>query len=200
MLAWNRNIVDVAKLGDFVAVKMRLQEGKDINERDFVTGATPLIEACKHGRDMEMIEYLVERKPKLNMQDKDGCTALMHAVQAGHVRIVTFLIDKGADLNVQDKYGSTPVIWATFKNKFDMVMLLIDKGADLLIEDTSGRTAVKYAEERGFKDRMIQRAHLRAVSTKYEEALAKKNPPTKKEYFYKPDPDPGIYWDDIRTK
>ena len=187
----------MARERDFVGVKYQLYEGKDINEKDVITGTTALMESCIQG-DMETIELLLDRKANLDIQDKEGNTALMHALRENRANLVSLLADKGANLNLKDRYGSTPVNWASFHNKVDMVMLLTEKGADLLIADDSGRTALTFAKEKGFKDMMIKVAHLRAVSKTFEEAMAKKNPPKKEDRFYRPNPDPGIYWDDLR--
>ena len=179
---------------------MALYAQQDVNQKEETTGGTALMQACYHG-NMDLIKLLVEEnEADLDIQDKKGNTALMIALQENFIKIVGYLADKGANLDLKDQFGSTALVTACYRNKKDMVMLLAEKGADLLIEDDSGRTALYYAEDKGFKDMMINHAHLRTVSAQLEKALAEKYPQENEERFYRSDPDPGIYWDDICTK
>ncbi|KAK0623858.1 ankyrin repeat-containing domain protein [Immersiella caudata] len=76
----------------------------DINEQD-VELQTPLMIAAREG-DVLAVEKLIARGANVNMQDRLGRTALMHAICRDYGSIVTALIDKGqTDLRVNDKHG-----------------------------------------------------------------------------------------------
>ena len=55
----------------------------------------------------EFATLLIEKGADLNLQNKDGKTALMYAVRKGDIISLKLLIEKGPDLNLQDKDGKT---------------------------------------------------------------------------------------------
>jgi ankyrin repeat protein len=50
-----------------------------------------------------IVQALIGAGADLNLQNKDGETALMQASEKGHTAIVQALIEAGADLNLQVK-------------------------------------------------------------------------------------------------
>ena len=87
---------------------------------------------------------ITEYKDKLNLQDHDGKTVLMHAIEY-MPSIAEELIKKGVDLNIQDKRGRTALMHAIeFGNK-EVAEKLIEKGANLDIQDEHKNTALMYA-------------------------------------------------------
>jgi ankyrin repeat protein len=65
-------------------------------------GATALLCACDHGH-LEVARFLaVEKKADPFRADKEGCSPLMKAVNAGHRRIVDMLLEEAIG-NVEDK-------------------------------------------------------------------------------------------------
>jgi ankyrin repeat protein len=55
---------------------------------------------------MDTVQALIGAGADLNLQDKDGCTALMKASQCGHTPVAQALIGAGSDLNLRDKVRS----------------------------------------------------------------------------------------------
>jgi hypothetical protein len=86
----------------------------------------------------ELVRTLIEAKANLDIQDKEGFTALHRAVNHNLIEIVRMLIDAGANLNVQDKHGDTPLHWAARFGKVEITRMLIDAKADLDILDENG--------------------------------------------------------------
>ena len=74
------------------------------------TMALYLINACKRN-DISLAKVLVENKADLNIQDKDGSTALMWACKWDNVKIVKILIDNGANLDLLSEDGWTALMW-----------------------------------------------------------------------------------------
>ncbi|XP_006900322.1 PREDICTED: ankyrin repeat domain-containing protein 33 [Elephantulus edwardii] len=96
--------------------------------------------ACYHG--FESIVALLSRCPFLdvNQQDKEGDTALMLAVQAGHVSLVSLLINyyAGLDLERRDQRGLTALMKAAMRDRAEC--------ADLTAVDPArSKTALEWA-------------------------------------------------------
>ena len=82
---------------------------------------------------MEEIIRLLELGTDINATDEElhGKTALMMALEGGHMHSAKVLLDCGADVNVQDKYGWTALMMASRWGHTECVKLLIDRGADV---------------------------------------------------------------------
>jgi ankyrin repeat protein len=65
-----------------------------------------------NGNQPKLIEYMLARGATINSSDKDGCTPLSAAAQAGYSNAVTVLMDHGADANLADQRGRTPLDYA----------------------------------------------------------------------------------------
>ena len=73
---------------------------------------TPLIKACFWGPDSCAI-LLIEAGANLDVQDDDGKTALMYAVQKIHLEAIKYLIEYGADITLKSKEGLTAFEYTT---------------------------------------------------------------------------------------
>lgn len=80
-----------------------------INHQD-EQGITKLMRAVGRG-DLEAVRMLIDQNADLDLQDKQGRTALMYAVTLWGARdtdaIVKLLVEKGADWSKQDIWGHT---------------------------------------------------------------------------------------------
>ena len=56
-------------------------------------------------------------------------TALMLAVERGHLDSVRALLEHGADVNLRDNQGSTALVYAKKQEEGELVRLLEDAGA-----------------------------------------------------------------------
>jgi ankyrin repeat protein len=63
------------------------------------------MEASKHGKT-DAVQVLIEAGADLDLQDKNGYTALLHASEQGHTATVQALIATPADLNLRDKVSN----------------------------------------------------------------------------------------------
>lgn len=107
-----------------------------------------LIDAAKKNDDSERAQALVHTGLDLNLQDKEGNTALMWATQRGDTALAQALIAAGADLDLQDDYGNTAFTLAAKHKNFAIVQALIAAGVDINHQDNYGNTAFMWAAEK----------------------------------------------------
>ncbi|NER13489.1 ankyrin repeat domain-containing protein [Leptobacterium flavescens] len=92
--------------GKLDVVKQHIEAGTDINEKDPLTGATPLISAATFNK-IGAAEALINAGADLTVKNNDGSTALHVAAFFGRVEIVQLLIDAKADKTVRNNFGAT---------------------------------------------------------------------------------------------
>ncbi len=85
---------------------------------------------------------------RLDMQDREGRTALHAACIQGHLAAARELVLLGCDLNIQDRDGFSPVMHASEQGYWRIVLLLILARANLNLRDRRfGCTAMRIASE-----------------------------------------------------
>ncbi|XP_032203792.1 ankyrin repeat domain-containing protein 26-like, partial [Mustela erminea] len=118
-----KKIHKVALLGDIWNMEQLLLRGKNVNKRD-KRKRTPLHLACTIGH-ADMVDFLVERKCKLDLYDGDYRTPLMKAVQYQEEACVTTLLEHGANPDLTDKFGNTALHYAVAGENTSIVEKLI---------------------------------------------------------------------------
>lgn len=101
-------LVAAIRLGDTAAVKIRLDQGADVNAPDEAMRVTPLAWAALRG-DLETTRLLLERGADINGRNSDGSTPLHGAAFLGHPEVAELLIEKGSDRNALNDSGGTPL-------------------------------------------------------------------------------------------
>jgi hypothetical protein len=92
--------------GDLEAVKQHIEAGTDINEKEPLSGATPLISAATFGQK-EIAQTLINAGADLSASNNDGSTALHVAAFFCRVEVVQMLMDANADKNLRNSFGAT---------------------------------------------------------------------------------------------
>ncbi|MBQ4915029.1 ankyrin repeat domain-containing protein [Maribacter sp. MMG018] len=92
--------------GNLEAVKQHIEAGTDLNEKDALSGATPLMSAITFDKS-EIAAALIDAGADLEVKNNDGSTALHVAAFFGRVELVQLLIDAKADKTVKNNYGAT---------------------------------------------------------------------------------------------
>ena len=82
-------------------------------------------------------------------QDNNGMTALCHASQGGHSKVVEILLKGGADPNIQMADGATALIFASRDGHSEVAQILLKEGADPNIQEEDGWTTMMYACQNG---------------------------------------------------
>ena len=132
------SVYTASKNGQIDIVRMLLDNGSDVNERDNYR-QTALAVASRNG-ELKVAEFLIERGANVNFRNVDGQTSLHSAIQAGNFDIVQLLLDHNADLNAITRNGNTPLDLATFYGHFTIVELLLQCGANPNIQNGYGQT------------------------------------------------------------
>ena len=87
-----------------------------------------------------------------NKEDSNGLTALCHASQGGHSKVVQILLKGGADPNTQKKDGSTALMYACQNDHSEVVEILLKGGADPNNQKEDGWTALMSASQNGHSE------------------------------------------------
>lgn len=105
----------------------------------------PVLLAYVWRDNQKATERLLALGANVNLEDKDGDTALHGAAETGNVEIIRMLLDKGANINAKNKQGGTPLMWAAVFGNDDAVRLLLSRGANASLKDNDGITALEWA-------------------------------------------------------
>lgn len=84
---------------------------------------TALIGVCYQG-NLVIAKKLIRSKAEINIQNEEGLTALMFAVQGNHLELANLLIKEGAEKNLQNKYGKTALDFAKQNENKEMIRVL----------------------------------------------------------------------------
>jgi len=106
-----------ARNGNLDTLKLLIRSGAQVNLIAEDRGSNALFDSALE-RDEDIIKTLIEAGADLNIQSKDGQTALIVVVGAGDEKIVEILATAGADPDIKDALGVSARKYATiFGNK-----------------------------------------------------------------------------------
>ena len=126
-------------------VRMLTARGADVNRQD-KDGYTPLMSACVFQRGKDVVAALLDAGAKLDLQSKNGETALFFAAGKNDLDAVKLLLEKGANPNIPDKKGNTPLMKAVLSHVEVLIVdALLSAGADPNIVNPEGDTALTLA-------------------------------------------------------
>ena len=142
-------LIAAAKSGDLEAVKKQIKKGTAVDATtDEIDAYTALGWAAYYGH-RDVVEFLIEKGAKIDVQNHSGYTPLMAAAQTSHNKIVRVLLDKGANPNVATTNGDTALIYASMFGSAETVKALLEKGADRRATNQLGDTAETLANALG---------------------------------------------------
>ncbi len=116
-----------------------------INSRDRDTGEAALHIVTKRG-DAAWLGFLLQLGANANVQDGEGNTPLMMAVQSRWADGVTIFTAIKAQVNLQNKLGETALLKAVQNRDAFIAKTLLDAGANPDLNDNSGTSARTMAE------------------------------------------------------
>ena len=119
-----------------------------VDKLNFMTnsqGHNPLTYAAmlKH---FDLVDYLSGRGMLVDVEDREGKTLLIRALESYNQGLASKILARGADINLINRDGKTALSILTQRHYLEQVRFLLEKGADPHIEDVTGRDTCDYAE------------------------------------------------------
>ncbi len=114
--------------GNLNSFQSNLSKMKTVNFQD-ERGWTPLMAAAENNQN-KMIDFLIQEKSYLDVQNLSGDTALMRAIYMNQYQSAEKLIQAGASLKLRDLQGYTPFLRACEKGKWELAKLLAKEKSD----------------------------------------------------------------------
>ena len=109
-------------------VKILIDNGANVDEKENEYGTTPLMSAIDRGKSEQriaIVTLLIERGADVNAKSKTlEQTPLIHAAQYNQKTITKILIDNGADVSAKDKNWKTPLDYAAKMGHKEIVAIL----------------------------------------------------------------------------
>jgi len=102
-----------------------------------------------HGRT---ILLLLQGGTDLDHVTKDGCTALILAVEHGDLPLLELLLAERLDVNLPGARGETALIAAVKTGRAAVVEMLLNAGANVQVKSGEGADAIDYAQKMDRKD------------------------------------------------
>ncbi|XP_067037717.1 serine-rich adhesin for platelets-like [Acropora muricata] len=132
-------------------VRMLIEGGTSANVRNERL-ETPLMLCCQSRADAEekqkVTNYLLSKKAKVNLQDIDGRTALIHASLSNSGKeIIQALLDAKASPWLQDESKNTVFDYVINAGDLETTRLLINACRDNMMADDRDMDRMKYLEE-----------------------------------------------------
>ncbi|GAX23880.1 hypothetical protein FisN_20Hh086 [Fistulifera solaris] len=141
----NNNRAVVEELASIPAVLNGKVASYTPNERTLQKWA-PLHE-CVRSANLDLLQLLLQKQPKLEVKDDDGETPLFIAASARAPRIVRALLTAGANPNACGQDGWSALMMATRNADLETVQAFFDSGADVYAgHDMFGRSAMDFAQ------------------------------------------------------
>ncbi len=131
----------VSKTGSLEVVRLLVDAGADVNERDEDGGTTAM-----SGPTFEIGAYLVSKGADIDAFGYEELTPIAYATYDQNLPLVELLIKKGADVNrAHPAEGIAPLHYAARKCDAAFIRVLINAGANPLLPDAKGETPVDWA-------------------------------------------------------
>ncbi len=141
-------------------IRLLLEAGADVNARGIILQdnsvggmrsvlVAPLAYTACQGVQIEsvkaIVEFLLQNKADVNVQDDLAKSPLHWAVENGNTKTVKLLLDHAADPNLKNQDDDTPLHLSKSK---EIAELLLAKNADVKARNKSGRTPLHHAASR----------------------------------------------------
>ncbi|XP_042340035.1 CARD- and ANK-domain containing inflammasome adapter protein [Plectropomus leopardus] len=121
------NLIHMTATDGEITLLKELLEDADINTVNS-SNETLLHVAAENGH-LSIIELLILKGARLDLQDNNGHTALHRAARGGHTEIVRALIQAGAPIYTLNPQGKTPIHLAAENEHLDSVKALVKEEA-----------------------------------------------------------------------
>lgn len=126
-----------------------------VNTKQRITGRTALHIVVER-RDIRWLNFLLAKKARPDVKDRDGLSPLMRAVELNFVEGVESMLARNANVDYPNRSGETPLIKAVHLGRPNLVQILLEAGADPDRNDIiQGLSARDYATRDPRKSRIL---------------------------------------------
>jgi hypothetical protein len=145
------SIFDAAGNGNVDAIKQHIAAGTDIDQKQPITGNTPLNIACSMGQT-EVAMALIEADAAIEAKGNEQTTPLFNAAFLCHTKTVQLLLEHDANAHTTDKNG-TPLVdvmaapWEAVAGIYQLVYSLIGVEFDAEEKRTTRPVILKMLKE-----------------------------------------------------
>ncbi len=122
-------IIDIVKSGKTEILKYYIENGANVNEKDW-TGRSVLHFAIDKNNDT-IIKILIDAGANKEYTGYFNKTPLMYAAQMNKYISAQVLINQGVNLNYKNKYNDTALSIAINSKNFPMIKLFVENGANI---------------------------------------------------------------------
>lgn len=140
--------VNAVERGDVTVatVMLRLGANPNVNGNSSQEAGRPLlIQAVVNGQTT-LVEALLRYGAEVDAVDKSGSTALLWAVEKGHIHMLPLLFDAGSDIaSPRNRYA---INIAVNRDRPEALKILLANGADANVEINEGETPLFFAVRR----------------------------------------------------
>ncbi|NXJ07747.1 DAPK1 kinase, partial [Odontophorus gujanensis] len=112
-------------------------------------GTPPLLIAAGCG-NIQMLQLLLKRGSRIDVQDKHGTPPLLIAAGCGNIQMLQLLLKRGSRIDVQDKSGETALHVASRYGHVDVVQFLCSVGSNPNFQDKEEETPLHCAAWHGY--------------------------------------------------
>jgi ankyrin repeat protein len=134
-----------------------------VNAKDQGSGESALHMVVRQ-RDYTWTSFLLGKRAKADIQNRQGETPLTIAAQLGWVEGAELLLARGASVDLANQRGETALILAVHRRDMAMVSLLLRGGANPNRKDNlSGSSALDYARQDGRSQAIVKLLEAKAA-------------------------------------
>ena len=117
-------------------------------------GETPLQNLAFKVKDLEIINFFIQKGASVDQTNSDGNNALINACYYNDSSVISLLLKHTNNINQQNQEGKSALTNAVSRNTIENIKLLIDKGCDINVKDNNGNGLLYYAIKYSQKSKM----------------------------------------------
>ena len=140
-----KNIVAYCSKGDNKCLQLMFTEEK----QSITTNMLLLLMIASKNSYGEVVKRLLENGAQVDLQKRDGWSALMIASETGHGDVVKLLLENGAQVNLQKEDGESALMIASENGHGEVVRILLENGAQVDLQNQDGVSALMLASQNG---------------------------------------------------
>ncbi|CAL4071063.1 unnamed protein product [Meganyctiphanes norvegica] len=167
-----KDLWQAAQDGDLERVNKELGKGTSALWQNPDNYGITAIHVASEQNNVDIVSALLDAGVDINLQDKNGCTALFWAAGSASQAVASMLIQRGANVDLPSDVGRTPLmmpIYSFDENAIDTVKVLLDGKANVNLADDGYWTALHHAanmDEAGIVQALLQKGADTKAKTK----------------------------------